>query len=68
MFCFMPFVTRIKELIHEGCVGDILSVHFEWMLDTEHGADYFRRWHRKKRIPAAFWYTRPPTILIWSIG
>lgn len=44
----MPFVTRIKELIHEGCVGDILSVHFEWMLDTEHGADYFRRWHRKK--------------------
>ena len=45
---FMPFVTRIKELIHEGCVGDILSVHFEWMLDTEHGADYFRRWHRKK--------------------
>ncbi len=40
---FMPFVTRIKELIHEGCVGDILSVHFEWMLDTEHGADYFKK-------------------------
>ena len=24
------------------------SVHFEWALDTVHGADYFRRWHRQK--------------------
>ena len=24
-----------------------MSVHFEWLLDTVHGADYFRRWHRK---------------------
>ena len=24
------------------------SVHFEWVLDTVHGADYFRRWHRDK--------------------
>lgn len=45
---FMPFVTRIKELIRDRFVGDVLSVHFEWMLDTNHGADYFRRWHRRK--------------------
>ncbi|MFA7232179.1 MAG: Gfo/Idh/MocA family oxidoreductase, partial [Victivallaceae bacterium] len=32
-----------------GMVGDITSVHFEWLLDTCHGADYFRRWHRYKR-------------------
>jgi predicted dehydrogenase len=25
-----------------------VSVHFEWLLDTSHGADYFRRWHRDK--------------------
>lgn len=24
-------------------------MHFEWLLDTNHGADYFRRWHRDKR-------------------
>jgi predicted dehydrogenase len=24
-------------------------VHFEWLLDVRHGADYFRRWHREKR-------------------
>ena len=24
-------------------------MHFEWALDTVHGADYFRRWHRDKK-------------------
>lgn len=32
-----------------GAIGDVHSVHFEWLLNTEHGADYFRRWHRDKR-------------------
>jgi predicted dehydrogenase len=45
---FGPFATRIKELLKEGAIGQILSVHFEWFLDTRHGADYFRRWHRRK--------------------
>jgi len=44
---FAPYVTRVKELIKEGAVGKILSVDFEYLLDTRHGADYFRRWHRK---------------------
>ncbi|MFC5653322.1 Gfo/Idh/MocA family protein [Paenibacillus solisilvae] len=43
---YIPYVARIKELIKEGAVGDILSIHFEWNLDTRHGADYYRRWHR----------------------
>jgi len=42
---FTPFTTRIKELLRGGAVGKVLSVHFEWLLDTRHGADYFRRWH-----------------------
>ena len=46
---FAPFATRIRELIKEGQIGTPLSVHFEWMLDTSHGADYFRRWHRRKQ-------------------
>lgn len=29
-------------------IGDVFSIHFEWLLNTEHGADYFRRWHRNK--------------------
>ena len=31
-----------------GVIGDVLSVDFHWMLDTHHGADYFRRWHSHK--------------------
>jgi len=46
---FNPYVTRIKELIKEGVIGEILSVDFEWILDTSHGASYFRRWHRYMR-------------------
>jgi predicted dehydrogenase len=26
----------------------VLSVDFHWLLDTSHGADYFRRWHSRK--------------------
>ena len=46
---YAPHNTRIKELIMDGTIGDIHSVHFEWLLNTQHGADYFRRWHRDKR-------------------
>ncbi len=45
---FHPFYVRIKEILSENIIGDIYSVHFEWMLDTSHGADYFRRWHRRR--------------------
>ncbi|MGO4496299.1 Gfo/Idh/MocA family protein [Paenibacillus sp. 2RAB27] len=44
---FMPYVVRIKELLKEGAIGDILHVTLNWSLDTDHGADYFRRWHRQ---------------------
>ncbi len=46
---FSPFFVRIKELLSENIIGPVLSVHYEWMLDTSHGADYFRRWHRQRK-------------------
>ncbi len=46
---YSPRNTKVKEVLASGIVGDITSVHFEWLLDTAHGADYFRRWHRNKR-------------------
>lgn len=45
---FMPFMAAIKQAILDDCVGEILSVDYEDFLDTTHGADYFRRWHRRK--------------------
>ncbi|TCK98290.1 oxidoreductase family protein [Natranaerovirga hydrolytica] len=46
---YAPHNTKIRELIMNDTIGDVTSVHFEWLLNTEHGADYFRRWHRDKR-------------------
>ena len=43
---FIPHVTKVKELIRAGEIGEVKSIHYEWMLDKRHGADYFRRWHK----------------------
>ena len=45
---YSPRNSGLKELIKNGSIGRPLSVVFEWVLDTAHGADYFRRWHRDK--------------------
>lgn len=44
-----PAFAKVRELIQGGAIGRPLSVDFSWLLDTSHGADYFRRWHREKR-------------------
>ena len=41
-------ISQAKKLLSEGAVGDILSMEFRENLDRNHGADYFRRWHRRK--------------------
>jgi predicted dehydrogenase len=45
---YSPRNSGLKELVKGGSIGTPLSVAFEWVLDTAHGADYFRRWHRDK--------------------
>jgi predicted dehydrogenase len=46
---YSPPRTTVKELLMKGAIGEVKAVHFEWLLDTVHGADYFRRWHREKK-------------------
>src|SRR5467141_2425753 len=43
-----PEAKKLKELLMEKAVGEVISVDFHEYLDTSHGADYFRRWHRLK--------------------
>jgi predicted dehydrogenase len=43
-----PEDMKVKELLLEKAIGDLTSVDFHEYLDTSHGADYFRRWHRLK--------------------
>lgn len=45
---YAPAYTRFRQLVMDGLVGRPLLVDFSWVLDTSHGADYFRRWHREK--------------------
>nr|WP_026208307.1 Gfo/Idh/MocA family oxidoreductase [Catelliglobosispora koreensis] len=43
---YHPVYAQVKQVLPR--IGEISSVHFEWLLDVRHGADYFRRWHRDK--------------------
>jgi len=45
---YAPRNSTLRQVIASGQIGQVTSVHFEWALDTVHGADYFRRWHRDK--------------------
>lgn len=46
---YAPAYTLFRELLMQGVVGQPKLVDFSWLLDTSHGADYFRRWHREKQ-------------------
>ena len=45
---YMPVMSLMKQAVSRGDIGTPTLVDFQWRLDTQHGADYFRRWHREK--------------------
>jgi predicted dehydrogenase len=47
---YSPPRTQVKDILMRGEIGEILSVDFQWLLNTTHGADYFRRWHAHKKF------------------
>jgi predicted dehydrogenase len=47
---YSPPRTQVKDLLMSNAIGDVLSVDFHWLLNTMHGADYFRRWHSHKSM------------------
>lgn len=52
---YSPHRAKLYELLRSGAIGDLTSVDFHWYLDTSHGADYFRRWHRLKEKGGTLW-------------
>ena len=46
---YSPPRSQVKDLLMSGEIGEVLSVDFHWLLNTHHGADYFRRWHSHKK-------------------
>jgi predicted dehydrogenase len=47
---YSPPRTQVKDLLMNNAIGEVLSVDFQWLLNTVHGADYFRRWHSDKSM------------------
>ncbi|HNV27590.1 MAG TPA: Gfo/Idh/MocA family oxidoreductase, partial [Cyclobacteriaceae bacterium] len=52
---YSPHRAKIYELLRSGTIGELTSVDFHWYLDTSHGADYFRRWHRLREKSGTLW-------------
>ena len=44
-----PGATKVREVLAAGTIGRVRQVTMEYLLNTSHGADYFRRWHAQKR-------------------
>ena len=47
---YSPMRSQVKDILMSGAIGEVRSVDFHWMLNTHHGADYFRRWHAHKKF------------------
>ncbi|MBA3845591.1 MAG: Gfo/Idh/MocA family oxidoreductase [Planctomycetes bacterium] len=41
-----PAITQLKDILMSGVIGVPVAATMQWLLNTSHGADYFRRWHR----------------------
>lgn len=78
---YSPPRTQVKELLMSGVIGDILSVDFHWLLNTHHGADYFRRWHSQKELSGGLmihkathhfdlvnWWLSAVPVAVWATG
>jgi predicted dehydrogenase len=52
---YAPKHQKIKEVLLASEIGTVTSVDFSWYLDTRHGADYFRRWHRLRERSGSLW-------------
>jgi predicted dehydrogenase len=68
---YAPKHQKIKELLMSGEIGRVTSVDFNWYLDVQHGADYFRRWHRLKSRGGSLWVhkaTHHFDLVNWWLG
>ena len=68
---YSPPRTQVKDLLMSGAIGDVMSVDFHWLLNTLHGADYFRRWHSNKEISGGLMIHTAPhhfDLVNWWLG
>lgn len=78
---YAPHHTKVREIIESGAIGEIATVHMDWILDCAHGSDFMRRWHRTKDTSGGiqmhksihhfdlvhFWLNTEP-VLVYCLG
>lgn len=47
---YAPVTTMMRDAVVKGLVGTPLFADMQYILNTSHGADYFRRWHSERQI------------------
>ena len=68
---YTPYATKVREFLASGKLGTVTSVEFHWFLDTIHGANYFRRWHRRIENSGSLWVhkaTHHFDLVNWWLG
>ena len=68
---YSPIRTLFKQVLMSGIIGHVRNATFEWLLDTHHGADYFRRWHRGRTASGGLFVhkaTHHFDLLNWWLG
>ena len=68
---YSPPRSQVKDILMSGEIGEVLSVDFHWLLNTHHGADYFRRWHSQKKFSGGLMVhksTHHFDLLNWWLG
>src|SRR5258708_12371533 len=61
---YAPAYTALRQLLMKSTVGRPLAVDFSWVLDTSHGPDYFRLWHRDTNNSQPYQIQNAPTHFI----
>jgi len=44
-----PVATKIREMVLDGAIGKPTQIDFNYLLDTFHGASFFKRWNRYEK-------------------
>lgn len=68
---YTPFYRKIKSIVDNGVLGQIMSVNASEFLRVGHSISYMRRWHRKKANSGSFLLAKcshDMDILCWLTG
>ncbi|GAA1951001.1 Gfo/Idh/MocA family protein [Kitasatospora viridis] len=55
---YLNLARQIKECLARGDIGTVRAARFDYHLKEGHGASYFRRWHRLRRLSGGLEVTK----------